>query len=407
MNTTELKRLTDQCVMCGMCLPHCPTYHLTRDEAESPRGRISLIQGLSSGRLPHSSALDAHLDHCLACRACEAVCPSGVRYGEIITGARTVFTKPRAPTPTHRLARWAGTIILDRQRLYRYGRLLRLMQRSGLPRWARRLGLRGRLARMATLLPPLPRVTPWRAHSPAEGETRGEVALFIGCISDLAERAALHAAVKLLNRAGYGVHVPSAQTCCGALHLHRGDRATAETLARRNVAAFQQRGLDAIVAVSSGCGATLGDYARSGHALGAPLRDVSDFLDSIIQPDSLAFAPLPKKVAVHDPCTLTHVLRKDKAPHALLQRIPQIELIPLPDARRCCGAAGSYMLTEPAMADALRAEKISALAALKPDILVTSNIGCALHLRAGLAAAGLNIQVLHPVELLARQLRGG
>lgn len=409
LNPTELKRLTDQCVMCGMCLPHCPTYHLTRDEAESPRGRVSLIQGMSSGRLPYSPTLAAHLDHCLACRACEAVCPSGVQYGEIIAGGRALLAEHRPPLPRwpRRLARWGGALITDRRRLYRLGRTLRLAQRSGLPTLARRIGLRGSLARLEALLPPLPRITPWRDFYRAQGEARGKVALFIGCVSDLAERAVLQTAVQLLNRVGYGVHVPAAQTCCGALHLHRGDRESAETLARRNVAAFQQRGLDAIVTVSSGCGATLGDYVRSGHALGAPVRDVSDFLDSITRPASLAFAPLPKNVAVHDPCTLTHVLRKDKAPYALLARIPEIELVALSDNRRCCGAAGSYMLTEPATAAALRAEKIAALAALQPDILVTSNIGCALHLRAGLAAAGLNIEVLHPIELLARQLRGG
>ena len=404
---TELKRLTDQCVMCGMCLPHCPTYHLTRDEAESPRGRISLIQGMSSGRLSYSPALAAHLDHCLACRACESVCPSGVRYGEIIAGGRALVAEQRPALSRwqRRFARWGGALITDRRRLYRFGRALRLAQRGGLQTLARRVGLRGPLARLEALLPPLSRITLWRDFYPARGEVRGEVALFIGCVSDLAERAVLETAVQLLNRLGYGVHVPPAQTCCGALHLHQGDDATAEALARRNVEAFGRTKLDAIVSVSSACGATLADYAHSAHALGAPVRDISDFMNSITWPASAQFAPLPKKVAVHDPCTLTHVLRQHQAPYKLLARIPEAELVPLPDNCRCCGAAGSYMLTEPTMADALRAEKIAALSALQPDILVTSNIGCALHLRAGIAAAKLDIEVMHPITLLARQLR--
>src|SRR3569623_30331 len=303
--------------MCGMCLPHCPTYHVTRDEAESPRGRLS-----------------------------------------------------------------------------------RLWQRSGAPAWARRLGLRrnAALARLDAVLPPLPPLVPWQPYYPARGTARGDVALFLGCVSDLADRGALHGAIHVLTHCGYGVHVPPAQTCCGALHQHQGDDTTARQFARRNQAAFARPDLLAILTVASGCGATLID-----HDLGAPVQDISDFI-AASWPAALRLAPLVQRVAVHDPCTLPHVMHLGRTPYTLLAHFPGIELVPLPDNRRCCGGAGSYMLTQPAMADALRAEKVAAVRALSADILVTSNTGCALHLRAGLAANGVDITVMHPVQLLARQL---
>ena len=396
--------------MCGLCLPHCPTYLKTRDEAESPRGRISLIQGLNSGRLPYSEKLAGHLDRCLTCRACEAVCPSGVRYGEIIDGARAALSEQRPPAPRWRqLAwRWATRAVSDRRRLYRDTRLLRLIQKSGLQTLARLSGLsrRGTLARLDALLPPLQPLPAWPKYIPALGPARGNVGLFLGCASDAVDRDTLNAAVQILTRLGYGVHLPAAQTCCGALHLHAGEAATARSLAQRNLAAFNAQSFDAIITVASGCGATLAEYPRNnGNAFTAPVRDISDFLNDIDWPDDIHCAPLPEKVAVHDPCTLSHVLRKQQAPYSLLARIPQIVLIALPDKHRCCGAAGSYMLSQPDMAESLRADKIAALKHSGAEILLTSNIGCALHLRAGLRAAGSDVEIMHPVTLLARQMK--
>src|SRR3569623_800440 len=257
---TELQRLADQCVMCGMCLPHCPTYHVTRDEAESPRGRISLVQALVAGRLPYSAPLAAHLDHCLCCRACDAVGPAGVQYGAIIDGARAALAPQRPAAPLWRRfgARWAGGIVGDRRRLYRVGRLLRLWQRSGAPARARRHGLprNAALARLDAVLPPLPPIEPWQPYYPARGTARGDVALVLGCVSDLADRGALHGAIHVLTHCGYGVHVPPAQTCWGALRQHQGDAATAQQLARRNQAAIARPDQQAILTDASGSGAT-------------------------------------------------------------------------------------------------------------------------------------------------------
>jgi glycolate oxidase iron-sulfur subunit len=395
----DLLKSTDRCVMCGMCLPHCPTYQLSRDEGESPRGRIALIQGLAGGRLDPTPRLETHLRHCLDCRACEAVCPSGVPYGEIIDGGRALLYDRR---PTRPLPPFLNRLVLDRRHRRWAGRLLHTAQRCGLRKLGRALVLPRPLRRLAALLPPLAAQTALQEYYPPQGETRGAVGLFTGCFADLVDRATLHAAVTLLTRFGYGVHVPANQGCCGALHLHHGDAATARSLAAANAAAFNALQLDAVITTASGCGLTMAEYDRYDRpAIKAPVRDISRFIAGLPWPEDLRLAPLNARVAVHDPCSL----RGDKAPYRLLQHLPGADVRALPDNGRCCGAAGSYMLREPDTADRLRDDKLTALKSLGADILVTSNLGCALHLRAGLEAAALDIEVMHPIALLKKQIQ--
>lgn len=388
-----------------MCLPHCPTYQIMRDEGESPRGRIALIQGLANGRLALNERLENHLDHCLGCRACEAVCPSGVAYGEIIDGGRAMIHARRKTAPAPRLL---FSLVPRPKRLRLFGRILRLMQRSGLQGLARSIGITSvlGLARLDAMLPALAPLPTWRDYYPPAVRQRGAVALFLGCFADFADRPTLNAAVHILTRAGYGVHIPRKQTCCGALHLHQGDRNIARHLAECNAAAFNGLPIDAIISTASGCGVTLAEYPQNEFPrLKTPVRDISEFLADVSWPEEFRLAPLAKKIAIHDPCSLSNVLHQAKSPHQLLARIPSLELVALPDNRRCCGAAGSYMLTQPEIADRLRDEKIAALPTLDADILVTSNPGCALHLRAGIRTAGLNIEVMHPIAVIEKQLQ--
>jgi glycolate oxidase iron-sulfur subunit len=408
-------------------MPHCPTYGRTRDEGDSPRGRIALMQALAEGRLAPGGRLDFHLDRCLACRACERVCPSQVRYGQLIDAARAYGAPRRRPG---RLARWLQDgVIPDRRRLGRIARLLRLYQRSGLRRVARLSGLL-RLTgtrRLDVLLPEIPPVPRWRPYYPPVEPRHGDVALFTGCIGSVLDRDALEAAITLVNACGYGVHVPEDQTCCGALHLHGGDPGQAAALARRNLDAFdalrgddngKAAGIDAVLYSASGCGATLVEYGTWPAVAGiaspgrftAPVLDVCSFLERSGGLARLSFAPLNAPVAVHAPCTLRNVVRAAEVPDRLLGRIPGLTVLPLPANGRCCGAAGSYLLTQPAMADALRDDTIRTFRESGAEILLSSNIGCALQLSAGLLDEGARgaqprIVVLHPVTLLARQLR--
>lgn len=406
--------------MCGLCLPHCPTYRHTGDEGESPRGRISLMNALASGQLARTPRLEAHLNGCLTCRACEDVCPSRVSYGRLIDAGHALLREDRPMGwSRRRLVGPVLTALLTRRGAMRTcAAALRGAQGLGLLALARRLtGARpGLPARVLHYLPPLPRITRWRTEYPAAGRERGRVALFLGCINPVLDPGGIDAAIRVLTRLGYGVHVPEDQVCCGALHLHAGQPAAAARLARRNVAAFEAGNHAAVIALASGCGATLKEYpdlleadpADCGPAAGfaRACTDISHFLAGAPWPDGLAPARAELRVAVHDPCSLKRVLHQDASVYDLLGRLPGAHVESLPGNASCCGAGGSYMLTRPAMADALGREKVEALHERAADVLVTSNIGCALHLSAAQGAAGPKVPVMHPVTLLDRYLRG-
>lgn len=401
---TSLARRADLCVKCGLCLPHCPTYRVTQDEGDSPRGRIALMQGLAGGALAQGAALERHLDGCLTCRACEAVCPAGVPYGALIDDARVLLARHRPER--HRLARTLAAVLAQATLRRLAAALLWLYQRSGLSWLLRRGGLlgHGRLARAESLLPPVhwPRLP---VAAPRAGAAK--VALFATCTGPLVEPETLDAAVRVLSRAGCDVAVPAGQGCCGALHQHAGSAAAARACAERNLEAFA--GAEAVVGIASGCTAQLLDYARiepgpAALAFSPKVRDVVAFVAEHPGLAPLAFEPLRARVLVHTPCTLRNVVKAPGATRALLSRIPGLTLLDMDGG--CCGAAGSAMLDQPQMADTLLQPALAQIAAARPDYVVSANVGCALHLAAGLRRVGLTVPVWHPVRLLARQLSG-
>lgn len=389
VNLSDLLHEADRCVKCGICLPVCPTYQLTQDEGDSPRGRISLIQALANGHLT-STDTQYHLDRCLGCLACQSACPSGVHYGELIDGARAVEK-----------AGWKKRLILrfiSRQPYRRSSPAgLWLYRLSGLRALFRLIGGK-RYQRLDNLIPENAKIGNWDNLYPPTAPSQGRVGLFTGCVGRISDRTALDAAIKVLTRLGFEVAIPSDQSCCGALQQHAGESLEAQQMSEINIQAFKRAGLDAILFVASGCGAHLVK-----QSFDIPVLEITQFLNRCHWPAQIALKPLPYTVGLHTPCTLKHQLKLAKEPELLLKRIPGIQLISLQQID-CCGAAGSYLLEQPAMADALRQKAIDKIMPRNLQFLATSNSGCALHLAGGLRELAEKPQILQPIELIEMSL---
>lgn len=397
---------TDLCVKCGLCLPHCPTYGETANEGDSPRGRISLMRGLADGTLGVDSKLEHHLDGCLSCRACEAVCPAEVPYGRMIDAARDRMAADK-PERT-RLDRIMAGVLTHMGRLRLASWLVWLGQRLGLVALTRMIFGRRGLGRLASLLPPLAAPRQLAAHYPAVGPQQGKVALFLGCVSRMADAATLRDAVHALTHLGYAVDVPRAQTCCGALASHNGLMDRAHELLRQNVAAFDAD-YDAVLGTASGCTCTLAEYdhldaADDAKAFASKVSNIDSFLADAPWPDGVVDSCAPATVQVHTPCTLRNVLGDATASKRLLSRIEGVEVIELAGNNRCCGAAGSYFVTQPEMADALVAPKVADVKDTT-GCVATSNVGCAMHIGGALRREGRDVPVVNAVSVLASRCR--
>ncbi len=397
-----------QCVHCGLCLQNCPTYLLTGYEAESPRGRLHLIQALNEGRVEANVAYRGHIEQCLVCRNCESVCPSGVHFGRIMEAGRAQLYERADLSWRERLFRRAvfKELLPHRGRLRAMFGALLIYQRSGLQRLVRALRvLPPALAQAESLLPDLPApFTPrWEVY-PAEGRRlRYRVGLFTGCIMPLVYGQTHAATLRVLRRNGCEVHVPSAQACCGALNVHAGEQEVAGEMARANIRAFLGRGLDAIVVNSAGCGATMKEYGELVSSAEAAefarlTRDVSEFLAAIeLEPPRRA---VRRRVTLQESCHLVHAQRIKDAPRQLLGLIPGLELRDMAHPDLCCGSAGLYMLTQGEMSTRILDDKMGDVAWTGATTIVTANPGCMMQLQRGVQRAGIDADVRHVVELL-------
>lgn len=419
--------IINSCVHCGLCLSSCPTYRETGLEMSSPRGRIYLIKAVADGRIGMESAVfQEQMSQCLNCRACEAVCPSGVQYGAILEASRDQIEQARdeGRLPPHpwlvQLLR-GGTfgVMFRRLALFRlFSRLMWLYQRSGVQYAAHRLGILRllKLDETETLLPPISdRFTiPQGQVFPAEGVPRAHVALLAGCIMSTAFANVHEATIRVLRKNGCTVYLPPDQGCCGALHSHGGDLDGARDLARRNIAAFDGMGLDAIIVNAAGCGSTLKEYGHLLHddpqwatraaAFSAKVKDVSEFLAGVGL-NTAAMRPLDLRVTYQEPCHLVHAQRISAEPRALICAIPGVALVEMHEPALCCGSAGIYNVTQPEMAARLGDRKLNNAEATSADVLVTANPGCHLQLAGGLRRRKSAMQVKHIVELLDEAYR--
>ncbi len=389
------------CVHCGLCVQHCPTYLATGRETANPRGRIYLMRALLEGRIEPGPEVVEDLDLCLVCRACESVCPSGVRFAEVMADTRSRIHKRGF------VRRRLMDLLADRRRLHRMAGFMRLWQ-GPLLHWIRVL-LPPRLRRLeayAPRIPPKAERAPLPGRTPAAERRQGTVGFLEGCVMSVLFQDVNRDAVRLLSAAGFDVVVPEERTCCGALHEHDGDVGGAHALLARNATAFADPAIEAIVMDSAGCGAMF----RSGAALGTDdgrslahrTVDIARFL--LERGERLRFRPCDDVVTYDAPCHLHHAQRETTAPLELLRRVPGLRLVPMPDAALCCGAAGIYNLDHPEMSRDLLSPKLDSLVRSGATLLLSGNPGCILQWRQGIAARGLQVQVLHPVTFLARRL---
>jgi glycolate oxidase iron-sulfur subunit len=377
------------CVACGLCLPHCPTYRLTGEESASPRGRVAAMKAVAAGD-DLSPAFTTFMDRCLVCRACEDVCPSHVPFGRMMEASREQVEPTR--TRRARFVHWLGFHwLLPHPSLIRLATALQPVLRPILP--AR---VRAMVPERASPLAALPRVT-----DPTGFEVRGTVALLAGCVQDRWFHHVNLATIRVLTRAGWRVTVPRGQACCGALAAHNGRLAIARRLARRARHAFGDA--DVVVVNAAGCGAHMQTYEELLPGAGLPVVDLMAFLAEHGLGET-RLHPLPVRVAYHDACHALRAQHIHDAPRALLARIPELELVEIRDGDRCCGAAGIYAATQPAMADALGRGKAVAVEATSATIVASANPGCTVQIGSHLRRDGSTIEVVHPVELLDRSI---
>lgn len=397
----------DKCVHCGLCLNACPTYRELGVEMDSPRGRIYQMMQVATGATPINDAYREHIGLCLACRACETACPSGVPYGRLIEAARADIEN-HTHRPWHE--RLLQSIVFrhllpSRFNLQVTGRLIRIQQALGLKlRW-------GRLGQLQSLAPKVETPFFYRFYGKtlaAEGQQRYRVAFLGGCIANVSFARLHEATVRVLQKNGCEVTIPAAQTCCGALHVHAGIRPEARKLARQNIDAVLGGKYDAIITNAAGCGSTLKEYGEllehdpayreRADQFSALTKDVTEFLASIDLNRNMG--ALPVTVTYQDSCHLAHGQRIRSAPRQLLASIPGLQFREMPLSDLCCGSAGIYNVIHTGMALAILEKKMHYANATPAQVIATANPGCMLQLRAGVERHGQGQRVAHVVELL-------
>jgi glycolate oxidase iron-sulfur subunit len=388
----QLLAEADRCVKCGLCLPLCPTYRVHRDESESPRGRIALIQGLHGGLLQYSDAgVRESLDHCLMCRQCEGGCPSGVRYAEIMDASRVLYGSPVPRDLADRVAKPSKALL----------GVGRLLQRAGADKLLQD-GINKRLLSLAGYSSSAERFAPLY---PAKCEPVGSVALFTGCQGPTTEPRVLKAAIECLTQYGYAVHVPEKQGCCGAVYQHAGFDEAANACRDLNQTVFENKRYSSVVTVSSGCSLQLHEYG----GLNAPVREVIDVVASHLtrehfnrQQDGVGEG-VKRRLGVMIPCSQKK-LGGEMAVYQLLEQLTDCNIISL-NGLGCCGAGGLNMVLFPHEAEKIAEPLLEEIRAARPDVIVTSNVGCAMQLRDQMHEQGLSIPVKHPLELIAEAFR--
>jgi glycolate oxidase iron-sulfur subunit len=405
------------CMRCGMCLPHCPTYKETFLETASPRGRVALVRKFQEGELVESEKFLEYVSLCLDCQACASACPCGVNAGELVAEFRCETKKEKGLSRMEDLI--LRKLVPHPDRLETAIAPARLYQRTGMQKVVRSLGLLkmfpAALGRMEGLLPTLP-AAPLRQTldevTPAVGQEKGTVGFFLGCVMSLIFSEASLATVQLLSSLGYRVITPKTQKCCGAPNMLGHDKDGLLQAARFNTDLFASYDLDFVVTDCGGCGAELKKYGHhldgeaGATAFSAKVRDISEILAGEGAAIRGMLKPLPLKVTYHDPCHIAHCQGIRSEPRTLINMIPGIDFRELGEADACCGSAGTYNIEKPEMSDRVLSRKVDNVQKTGADYLVTSNPGCLLQLKKALSDASPQVKVIHLTELLRMSMDG-
>jgi len=420
-------RVLQQCMHCGMCLPTCPTYDMTRRERHGPRGRIALMRAVADGELPVDAEFADEMDFCLGCLACQSACPAGVDYARLFEAARAEVEVKRVRHGSARAFwRWLTLeVLFMHPRLLRTaGRCLRFYQRCGMETAFRKAGLTALLPpALRKLEPQTPRIGERfsderiAARELPLGEARFRVALLTGCVQDLVFADINRDTADVLLANGCTVETPPLQGCCGSLHGHNGEPELAAELARRMIDLIPPDRFDAIITNAGGCGSHLRhygrlladdpDYVEAAGKWDGKVRDIHEWLVEIgcRAPRSAASAGPLTVVTYHDSCHLAHGQKISRAPREILRLVPGLSLVELSESTWCCGSAGVYSITRPEESAQLLDRKIAHIRDTGAAVLATSNPGCHLQIARGLHSAGVPAEVLTPVTLLARAYR--
>jgi len=415
---------TNMCIQCGYCLPACPTYASMGVESASPRGRINLVRLAAEGKIDIAEDLAKPIDLCLGCRACEPACPVNVPYGRILEAAKEVIrtdkTEKKAFHSGDRIERWAlNKLFPYPQRLRIAGNAVWLYQAFRLDRFVRSTGvltkISARLAQFERALPrlekPIHRIK-WGKVIPAKGQKKMRISFFAGCIMDALMNKTNRLTIELLTSVGCEVIIPERQNCCGALHSHQGRMEEARTLAKANIAAFEQSGSSWYIHNAGGCGAMLGEYdhlfaedetwAQRAKEFSRKSKDISEIL--------VELGPVPfvkpwsgGPITYQDSCHLRNVQRVYQAPRLLLQSIPGASFVEMEDSASCCASGGIYNLVHYEESMNILDEKMVKVDHTRATTIVTGNPGCLLQMRIGIDRRGDTgrVRALHLVEVLA------
>ncbi len=401
------------CIHCGFCLTVCPTFVLTGDETDSPRGRLYYMRLLAEGRIDANEAVLTHLDRCLECRACETACPSGVRYGFLMELARSHLAKQgKGPARKSKLYEWLTRYIFPYPHRLEWLFLpLRWVQAMRLTRWLANFPI---LSRAVNMVPPL---SSWRWRKlpevfPAQKERRLRVGLLTGCVNSVVLSRTNWSVAEVLSAAGCEVIIPPDQHCCGSLLWHLGHAEEAKQRATHLLRAFARyEPLDAIVVTAAGCGATMKEYghlladepvAEQAKAFAGKVRDFAELLSELGLPQPLK--PLPWCVTYHDPCHLAHGQNIRSQPRQLIRQVPKVRFVELPEADWCCGGGGAYSLLQPEMSDAVLERKIANIKATGAEVVITANVVCLMQLWYGIRKHRLNVRLMHIADFLRAAL---